>query len=393
MLTRKTLSIVTLLISLLFGQLMAPQMVSGRFGGGGGRGGFDRGGFDRGGDWGHGFDESHFGNIDKSYYEHPSETGFGTQRPLATDGGLGRFMNNGMARNIAAPVRGPVGVNGDSVRHAYADHPYYDHRAFDADWWAHHNNYGWYYPWMGGGYAWGYTSWPMMAGFLGMAAATSPVPYDYGNNITYQGNNVYYGSQPQATAAQYSDQANNLATLAPAISLSTEPGAPLPKLKPENQKDWKPFGVFSLVQGGQTDSSKLFQIMVNKEGIIHGNYYDMMTDEVKPISGSIDKKSMRAAWKISGVKDVVYDTGVSNLLKQESPILVHYGKDKTQQWNLVRLEQPNKAKVPTDKAASMVDEASKPISKAASMSDITTDSTQAATEQPNKITAPTDNNI
>ncbi len=81
---------------------------------------------------------------------------------------------------------------------------------------------------------------------------------------------------------------------------------------------------------------------MNKEGVIHGNYYDMMTDEVKPISGAVDKKSMRAAWKVSGVKDVVYDTGLSNLLKQESPVLVHYGKDKTQQWNLVRLEQPNK---------------------------------------------------
>jgi hypothetical protein len=387
MLTRKTLSTVTLLVPLLFAQLVTPQMVSGRFGGAGGRGGFNRGG-----DFGHGFDESHFGNIDKSYYEHPSETGYGTQRPLATDGGLGRVMDSGMARNIAAPVRGPVGVNGDSVRHAYADHPYADHRAFDADWWAHHHDYGWYYPWMGGGYAWGCTSWPIMAGFLGVAAATSPVPYDYGNNITYQGNNVYYGSQPQATATQYYEQADNLATLAPVISLPAA-GEPMPKLKSENQKDWKPFGVFSLVQGGQTDSSKLFQIMVNKEGIIHGNYYDMMTDEVKPISGSIDKKSMRAAWKISGVKDVVYDTGVSNLLKQESPILVHYGKDKTEQWNLVRLEQPNKTKEPTDKAASMSDEANKPISKASSMLDVTADPAPAATEQPNKLPAPKDNNI
>ncbi len=240
MFARKTLSIVFLLIPCLLGELLAAQVAWGRFGGAG-RGGFDRaGGFgDRGFAGG-----DHFDNIDKSYYEHPSSTGYGTQRPLATDGGMGRLMNSGYAGHLAAPVRGPVGVNGDSVRHAY-----YDRHAFDADWWAHHEN-GWYYPWMGGAYGWGYTSWPMMAGFWGMSAASSPAAYDYGNNITYQGNNVYYGAQPVATAAQYSEQASNLATLAPAISLPAS-GAELPKLKPENQKDWKPLGVFSLVQGAK----------------------------------------------------------------------------------------------------------------------------------------------
>jgi len=347
MFAKRRLSIVFLLSLLLLGESLNVEMALARFGGAGvGRGNFGRGDFDHGDAWGD-HAGGPFGNIDRSYYgdDHAYDPG-AVQRPLATDGGLGRFAGYG-----AHPVMGAhPAVNGDAVRHAYCDR-----HCFDRDWWAAHH-YGYYYPWMNSGYCWGYTSWPMMAGFWGMAAASSPVAYDYGNNITYQGNNVYYGSSAVATAPQYAEQADNLATLAPVISLPAEPtsgittGTELPKLKPENEKDWKPLGVFSLVQGGQTDSSKLFQLMVNKEGHIHGNYYDMMTDEVKPISGAVDKKSMRAAWKVSGVKDVTYDTGVSNLLKQDSPILIHFGKDRTEQWNLVRLEQPNKSKDPAVKS-------------------------------------------
>ena len=51
---------------------------------------------------------------------------------------------------------------------------------------------------------------------------------------------------------------------------------------------------------------------------------------------------MRAAWIIGNNKNVVYDSGLSNLLKKQSSVLVHMGKDKTQQWTLVKLQQPKK---------------------------------------------------
>jgi hypothetical protein len=37
---------------------------------------------------------------------------------------------------------------------------------------------------------------------------------------------------------------------------------------------------------------------------------------------------------------VVYETGFGNLTQPETEMLVHFGKDKTQQWTLVRLEPP-----------------------------------------------------
>jgi hypothetical protein len=106
-------------------------------------------------------------------------------------------------------------------------------------------------------------------------------------------------------------------------------------------KDWKPFGVFSLVQQGQSESTSLFQIAVNKDGVLRGNYYNTLTDQATPINGKIDMKSMRACWTVKGVKGVVYDTGVANLMEAQSPILVHFNKDRTEQMMLVRLPQPS----------------------------------------------------
>jgi hypothetical protein len=42
-------------------------------------------------------------------------------------------------------------------------------------------------------------------------------------------------------------------------------------------------------------------------------------------------------------KSTVCETGVYNLTQDEAPALLHVGKDKTQQWLLVRLKQPEQA--------------------------------------------------
>ena len=55
--------------------------------------------------------------------------------------------------------------------------------------------------------------------------------------------------------------------------------------------------------------------------------------------GSVDKKTQRAAWTIGKKKDRVFEAGVSNLTADQCPVLVHIGKDGTQQWMLVRQEQ------------------------------------------------------
>jgi hypothetical protein len=39
-----------------------------------------------------------------------------------------------------------------------------------------------------------------------------------------------------------------------------------------------------------------------------------------------------------------FEAGLANLTKSETTMLVHFGKDRTQQWSLVRIEQPEAKK-------------------------------------------------
>ena len=62
-------------------------------------------------------------------------------------------------------------------------------------------------------------------------------------------------------------------------------------------------------------------------------------DTTSPVQGSVNKRSQRR-WTIGDKKDTVFETGIYNLTKEQTPLLVHFGKDRTQQWLLVRMQQP-----------------------------------------------------
>jgi hypothetical protein len=156
---------------------------------------------------------------------------------------------------------------------------------------------------------------------------SAPIDYDYGTTVVYQNNNVYTNGQETASAPEYAQQAITLADQGQQAS-------------PPASDEWKSLGVFALVQGDEKTSNNLFQLAVNQQGVLRGNYYDGLMDTTTPVYGSVDKKSQRAAWTIGKKNDRIFEAGVYNLTKDQSPVLVHFGKDRTQQWLLVRIEQP-----------------------------------------------------
>jgi ketosteroid isomerase-like protein len=81
-----------------------------------------------------------------------------------------------------------------------------------------------------------------------------------------------------------------------------------------------------------------------REGIIRGNYYNALGDTTVQVYGSVDKKSQRAAWTVGDKKEPIYEAGFANLTKSETTMMVHFGKDKSQQWRLVRIEEPAEKK-------------------------------------------------
>ena len=213
-----------------------------------------------------------------------------------------------------------VAARGTAVRGGF-----YHYSAFNASWWGGHPT-----AWRPVGWtaatAWRWTTWPALTVWFGWTAA--PVYYDFGTTIVYQGDQVYINNQPGPTAVVYYQEAADLALSAPA--------APSPEKKGD---EWNPLGVFALVQGDQTDPGAVFQLAVNKAGIIGGNYYNILTDTTLPVRGAVDKKTQRASWVVGDQKSTVYDTGIYNLTKDESPILIHFGKERTQQWLLVRVKE------------------------------------------------------
>ncbi|HET6329005.1 MAG TPA: hypothetical protein VFG04_30250, partial [Planctomycetaceae bacterium] len=301
------------------------------------RGG-DAGGFDNGvrntGNWGG--DAGRWGSGD------PVSRGqLNNFLGLPTDGGLGAasgaianragsFANHPIASGAAAGAYGThpfsqtwAHANGQNVQNWASNHP----NATAA--WNSARNWAWTPTGVDAGLwaasAWDAATWPTLDSWLGWDNATY-YPYDYGQYITYNGDNVYYGSQPAGTAQQYYQEASNLAATAPVTPANTNP-------------QWLPLGVFGLVQGDSKTPTLTFQLAVDKEGTVRGNSSNQYSD-VLPIQGAVDKRTQRVCWTVGTDKTTVYDTGLANLTKSESPILVHTGAKITQQEMLVRLKHP-----------------------------------------------------
>jgi hypothetical protein len=52
------------------------------------------------------------------------------------------------------------------------------------------------------------------------------------------------------------------------------------------------------------------------------------------------KDTQRAAWTVGDKKEPIYEAGFANLTKSETTMMVHFGKDRSQQWTLIRIDTP-----------------------------------------------------
>jgi len=153
-------------------------------------------------------------------------------------------------------------------------------------------------------------------------------------NVVYEGDDVYVDGKREASAKEYSQQAITLANTS-----EEQPPAPMP---PEDgkQAEYLPLGVWAMVQEEKGDAYMFFQISIDKDGVVTGAYKNLLSGEVSPISGQVDKKSQRVAWKI-GSNNTVIEAGLQNLTQDVASCLVHFDTNTTQTWLLVRLKDPD----------------------------------------------------
>jgi hypothetical protein len=195
--------------------------------------------------------------------------------------------------------------------------------AFSPAWYGRYPG-AWYAAGWTAGQAWRAATWAAVASYAAYPA--TPIYYDYGTTVVYQGGTVYVDGDSVGTPQEYSAQATQLA----------ETGKMTEATKEEK---WMPLGVFAMVAGDEETSSNIFQLAMNKEGVIRGTYYNALTDTSEAVYGSVDKKTQRAAWMVGDKKAPVYEAGISNLTKDETTMMVHFSKDRSQQLTLVRIEQ------------------------------------------------------
>jgi hypothetical protein len=173
---------------------------------------------------------------------------------------------------------------------------------------------------------WSTATWGTAASYCGYVEQP-PVYYDYGTSIVYEDSNVYVNGDNAGTTEQYYDQAASIA------ATGAQAAAP-------SDGDWLPLGVFAFSKAENPKSDITIQLAINKEGVIRGNYTDTATKQNQVVQGSADKQTQRVAFTVGESKTNIIETGLYNLTKDEAPCLVHIGKDKTEQWLLVRLENP-----------------------------------------------------
>jgi len=174
-------------------------------------------------------------------------------------------------------------------------------------------------------YRW--ATWGSVAGFFPWRW-NEATAYSYGENIYYEGDEVYYEDKAVASTDEYAEQAQTIAASAPEVDEAIE---------------WMSLGVFAITQDGEASGSPptfFLQLAINKQGIIAGTFQDSTTDKSQPIEGMIDQKTQRSAWSIEGKQWPIMETGISNLTEDTAPVLVHFEDGQTQQWLLVRLEEP-----------------------------------------------------
>jgi len=147
--------------------------------------------------------------------------------------------------------------------------------------------------------------------------------------VYYVDNSVYYGDEVVATADEYAQQAEQIAASAPEVAA--------------DEAEWMPLGVFALTQDGQASGPEptlFLQLAISKEGIINGTLNNKADNSTQAIEGMADKASQRCAWNVVGKTRPIMETGIVNLTEDTAPALVHFADGQTQQWLMVRLEEP-----------------------------------------------------
>jgi hypothetical protein len=187
--------------------------------------------------------------------------------------------------------------------------PYYED-CYDCDWWSCPS------------------TWTDMGSFMGNYLVPTPVFYTYGpgGSVFVAGDTVVLNDDKQLSTDAYDKELANQVDSIPE-------GA-------SGEMDWLPLGVFTIVDEDAPESTMFLQLTVSKTGVIAGMFQNSTTENVMPVEGSVDSKSSRVVIRPTGKEYPMIETGLYNLIQDQTQVLVHFEGGKVQQGLLVRVDKP-----------------------------------------------------
>ncbi|MHB8862437.1 MAG: hypothetical protein ACYC6N_08535 [Pirellulaceae bacterium] len=190
-------------------------------------------------------------------------------------------------------------------------------RPFSAEWYAAHESVV-PIP-IEGGNPWSSRSWDEAKAWIGLNG--EPQRYDYrpdARGLIF----VYRNEMREGRAVDARRSAVQLAGSASSAGPDDAPGLSL--------------GVFAAVPPVEQPATTLWNLILDKTGVVSGYQYDLAADSVSPVRGAVDPASQRTAWQAG---NAVVETGLGNLTDDLARALVFRADGWTQPWILMRIPE------------------------------------------------------
>jgi hypothetical protein len=173
---------------------------------------------------------------------------------------------------------------------------------------------------------WNHPTWEGLTTALGWEN-TPPFIYDYEYTIYYQTAAVYADATPVSAYDIYLDLVSPFANAGEPAS--AEPPA------------WNPLGTWALsTDPDHAEPNMLVQLAISRDGFIAGAYYNTTSDNAQLITGSLDPKTQRVAFRIGSMKSAILEAGLASFTHPQAPLWVHFKDGRIQNWLLARLDAP-----------------------------------------------------
>jgi hypothetical protein len=155
-----------------------------------------------------------------------------------------------------------------------------------------------------------------------------PTYYTYGSGGTVyvEGDTIVVGEGEQVPIETYTEELIEQAQDVPE-------GA-------SEETQWMPLGVFTLVDEEAPESTMVLQLAISQKGVIAGMFQNTTTETSVPIEGSVDPETSRAVMTPVDKYFPLVETGLYNLIQDQTQALVHFEDGTVEERLLVRLDNP-----------------------------------------------------